>query len=198
VTDLAKPCPAGTPLFFEHDTDILLEALITSKTRIKLLLKFFLNPNTSAYLRGLATEFGESSNSVRLELNRLEKAGMLEATTNGNKKMFQVNKKHPLYHSMHQIVMKYVGIDQIINNIITGLGNLDAAYMGGDLANGKDSDIIDLVLIGDINRQYLVNTIEKAQNMTRKKIKYVIYSKKEADIKEFNGEDYFLIWSNIK
>ena len=40
-------------------------------------MKFFLNPTTQAYLRGLAAEFGESTNSIRLELNRLEKAKQL-------------------------------------------------------------------------------------------------------------------------
>ena len=50
----------------------MLDSLITSKTRIKLLLKFFLNTSTHAYLRGLADEFGESTNALRLELNHLE------------------------------------------------------------------------------------------------------------------------------
>ncbi|MCP4121434.1 MAG: ArsR family transcriptional regulator [Bacteroidetes bacterium] len=176
----------------------MLEALITSKTRIKLLLKFFLNPNTSAYLRGLSSEFGESSNAVRLELNRLEQAGMIEATSNGNKKMFQVNKKHPLFGSIQQIVMKYVGIDEIIQNVIRGLGNLEAAYMAGDLARGMDSNIIDLVLIGDINREYLSTTIEKAQTITNKKIRYLIYDELEATDRDFNATNYLLIWSKSK
>jgi hypothetical protein len=62
----------------------LLDSLITSKTRVKLLLKFFLNPETKAYLRGLSDEFGESSNGVRLELNRLTKAGLLTSESDGN------------------------------------------------------------------------------------------------------------------
>ena len=61
----------------------MLESLITSKTRTKLLLKFFLNPGTSAYLRGLAEEFGESTNGVRVELNRLSEAGLLESADEG-------------------------------------------------------------------------------------------------------------------
>jgi len=173
----------------------MLEALITSKTRIKLLLKFFLNPNTSAYLRGLASEFGESSNAVRLELNRLEQAGMLETSAAGNKKMFQVNKKHPLYSTVQQIVMKYVGIDSIVQNVIGGMGNLELAYMGGDLARGKNSDIIDLVLIGDINREYLSSTVEKAQELTSKKIQYLIYDCEEAAERVFDDKEFLLIWS---
>ncbi len=74
----------------------MLETLISSKTRIKLLLKFFLNSKTTSYLRGLESEFGDSTNAIRLELNRLEKAGMLTAFMQGNKKMFTANTDHPL------------------------------------------------------------------------------------------------------
>ena len=53
----------------------MLDALITSKTRVRLLVKFFLNPTMKSYLRELASEFEESTNSVRLELNRLKRSG---------------------------------------------------------------------------------------------------------------------------
>ena len=69
----------------------MIETLISSKTRIKLLLKFFLNSNTTSYLRGLEGEFGESSNAIRVELNKLEEAGMLSSEVKGNKKMFKAN-----------------------------------------------------------------------------------------------------------
>jgi NTP pyrophosphatase (non-canonical NTP hydrolase) len=49
----------------------VLDALITSKTRVKMLLKFFTNGTSSAYLRGLAEEFGESTNAIRHELNNV-------------------------------------------------------------------------------------------------------------------------------
>ena len=86
----------------------MIETLISSKTRIKLLLKFFLNSKNKAYLRNLAQEFGESTNAIRLELNRLEKAGMLTSNMEGNKKIFQTNIQHPLFQEIHSIVLKYV------------------------------------------------------------------------------------------
>lgn len=172
----------------------MLETLVTSKTRIKLLLKFFLNPNTSAYLRGLATEFGESSNAVRLELNKLEKAGMLYSKNVGNKKIFQVNKQHSLFDPIRHIVQKYIGLDKIIDFVVSKLGNLESAYLCGDLARGIGSEVIDLVFIGSIDRVYLNTAIEKAQHLTGKKIKYLIYETEEALTKTFNGQDYLLIW----
>lgn len=172
----------------------MLESLITSKTRVKLLLKFFLNPNTSGYLRGLSSEFGESSNAVRLELNRFEKAGMLNSKNVGNKKMFQVNKKHSLYDPIHHIIQKYIGLDKIIDFVISKLGNLEKAYLCGDLALGKESEIIDLILIGDLDRKYLNEAVDKAQRIANKKIKYLIYSSEEAKDMEYNSAENLLIW----
>ncbi|MEO1808004.1 MAG: ArsR family transcriptional regulator, partial [Bacteroidota bacterium] len=87
----------------------MVETLISSKTRIKLLLKFFLNSKTTSYLRNLESEFGESTNAIRVELNKFEKAGMLNSKMEGNKKMFRANIQHPLFKEIHSIVMKYVG-----------------------------------------------------------------------------------------
>ncbi|HMS99836.1 MAG TPA: ArsR family transcriptional regulator, partial [Saprospiraceae bacterium] len=87
----------------------MIEALISSKTRIKLLLKFFLNSNNKSYLRSLESEFGESSNAIRVELNRFEEAGMLSSFTSGNRKYFQANTQHPLYNEVHNILRKQLG-----------------------------------------------------------------------------------------
>ena len=86
----------------------MLETLISSKTRIKLLLKFFLNSKTTAYLRSLESEFGDSTNAIRLELNRLEKAGMLSSFMQGNKKMFTANTQHPLFSEVHNLSLIHI------------------------------------------------------------------------------------------
>ena len=69
----------------------MIETLISSKTRIKLLIKFFLNSDNTAYLRNLEDEFGESTNGIRIELNKFEKAGFLTSFSEGNKKIFTAN-----------------------------------------------------------------------------------------------------------
>jgi len=81
----------------------MIDSLITSKTRIKLLMKFFLNPGTSAYLRGLADELGESTNSVRVELNRLSEAGLLESAEEGRTKVYRANTAHPLFPEIQRM-----------------------------------------------------------------------------------------------
>ena len=96
----------------------MLDALITSKTRVKILVRFFLNSNCSSYLRELENEFGESTNGIRLELNKFEKAGLLVSEYKGNKKYFKANTSHTLYNDIHSILLKHTGLNTIIDKII--------------------------------------------------------------------------------
>lgn len=162
----------------------MLDALITSKTRIKLLLKFFLNSNNRDYLRGLESEFGDSSNSIRQELNKLETAGLLESNSEGNKKFFNANTKHPLFPEIKSILMKFTGLDQLITQVIDRLGDVNEVYLIGELGRGIESELIDLVFVGNIDRDYLNQLISKAEKHIKKKIRFVLFTLNEFSIKK--------------
>jgi hypothetical protein len=175
----------------------MLDTLITSKTRLKLLLKFFLNSGSKAYLRQLESEFGESSNAIRLELNRFEKANLLTTSTTGNKKFYRANTHHPLFPDINNILMKYVGFDQIVDKVVRKLGDLKCAYIVGDFAQGRDTNIIDLIFVCDgIDREYLARLIEKVEKLINRKIRYVIFN--EEEFKNYstnnNEEKVLLLW----
>lgn len=179
----------------------MLETLISSRTRIKLLLRLFLNPQSTAYLRGMAEEFDESTNSIRLELNRFQEAGMIVAESKGNKKVYKANEKHPLFKDLNNIILKYVGIDQIIENIIHRMGDLHQVYLIGDYAHGKDSGVIDLLFIGNINKDYMVNFVEKSEKLINKKVRYLSYETVEwqrmCEKEPYSGHNV-LLWQNNK
>lgn len=174
----------------------MLDTLISSKTRIKLLLKFFLNSSSRAYLRSLETEFGESTNAIRVELNRFEEAGMLKSNKEGNRKYFKANTKHPLFGEVQKIMQKYVGIDQIILRVVNKLGNLEKVYVEGSFAKGLDAEVVDLILIGkQIDRQYLTSLINKAEEVIKKQIRYVLFEPgKEKEYLENQSVKPLLIW----
>lgn len=160
----------------------MLESLITNKTRLKLLLKFFLNKQVTGYLRNLEIEFGESTNAIRIELNRFETARLLNSSFSGNKKYFRANTKHPLYNELNSILRKTVGIDKITKCILSQIGELKEAYLTGELAKGKDSNIIDLLLIGGfIDKIYVTTLIEKVEPSLQRKIRFLIINDTEKD-----------------
>lgn len=175
----------------------MLDTLITSKTRLKLLLKFFLNSSSRAHLRNLEAEFGESTNAIRLELNKFEEAGLLKSEVSGNKKVFRANTGHPLFSDIHNILLKTIGFDQIIDRVVTKLGNVEMAFVTGDFARGMDAPIIDLVFVGnDINQEYLVKLATKTEELISRKIRYIIFSSAEFEIyrKNVSARDLLLIW----
>jgi DNA-binding TFAR19-related protein (PDSD5 family) len=177
----------------------MLDTLITSKTRLKLLLKFFLNSNARAHLRNLESEFGESTNAIRLELNKFEQAGLLKSEVEGNKKVFHANTSHPLFQDIHNILLKTIGFDQIIDRVVTKLGNVDIAFVTGDFARGIDTQIIDLILVGtQINQEYLVKLVNITEDLISRKIRYVIFYPDEFENyrKNFTNKDLLLIWKS--
>lgn len=143
-------------------------------------MKFFLNASAKSYLRDLEAEFGESTNGIRIELNRFEQAGMLESRMEGNKKIYHANTSHPLFGDIHNILLKYTGIDKVIDNVLQRLGSLQQAWLIGDFARGRDSKIIDLLLIGEnINVENLVGYIAKVEELIDRKIRYLILKEEE-------------------
>jgi len=158
----------------------MLDVLISNKTRVKLLLRFFLNPDQQAYLRGLEKEFKDSTNSIRLELNRFEEAGLIVSFKEGNKKMYKVNATYPLFNDLHSLAMKHFGVDQILSHIVSKLGHLKAVYLTGDLAEGRDSDLLDIAIVSDqIDREYLATLVEKTENLINRKIRTMVVSSEE-------------------
>ena len=123
--------------------DTLFSGLIPSKTRIRLLVRFFFNPKLRSYLRELAKEFGVSSNSVRKELNQLTRTNLLKSERNGRQVFYMANEDHPLFPELRSMVSKVMGIDQVIDGIVNELGDVEEAYLIDDYAEGKDSGIIE-------------------------------------------------------
>lgn len=176
----------------------MIETLISSKTRVKLLMKFFLNSHTTAYLRSLEEEFGESTNGIRLELNKFEKAGFIASQTQGNKKVFKANTRHPLFKDIQRIIMKMVGLNHVVDYIVQRIGDLHKVYLVGKLANGQNTEIIDIVVVGEnLNIPFLIEQIQKAEKKIDKKIRYVYYTAGEFAIEKIKepGMHPLLLWS---
>ena len=162
----------------------MLESLVTSKTRIKLLLKFFSHGN-SGYLRSLAKEFDESTNSVRVELNRLTEAGLLLSEDEGKTKMYKANQSHPFFSEIKGMVSKFLGLDDLLEKVVKRMGNVEKAVIVGDYAKGIDSGTIHMILIGkELDREYLDFLINKTYEKISRNVEVEIM---ETDPGNLNG-----------
>ena len=144
----------------------MLEALITSKTRLKLLVKFFVLSSNTGYLRGIAEEFDESTNAIRRELNQLAEAGFLERKLDQNKVLYRANTSHPLFESVQHLVRSFLGIDEIIFNVLERVGDVETIVLIGSFERSSPSDIITLVFRGsNLKRDYLTHLAVKASKV---------------------------------
>tara|TARA_Y100001958_G_scaffold61576_1_gene41390 strand:- start:1304 stop:1810 length:507 start_codon:yes stop_codon:yes gene_type:complete len=149
----------------------VLNTLISSKTRLNLLLRFFLNLAKKSHLRGIANDLNESTNSIRLELNNLTEAGYLIKKKEKNKVNYLANKNHPLFHVLVDLVRKHTGIESIINNIVSVINDLNKIYLIGDYAKGIDSGIIKIYIDGKIiDSEYIYEVIKKTEIKINRKI----------------------------
>ena len=179
--------------------DNLLSGLIASKTRIKLLVRLFFNPATRAYLRELAKEFDVSTNAVREELNQLKKTGLLETQKSGRQIFYMANTKHSLFPELKSMVSKVMGIDQVIDGIVDRLGDLEKAYLIDDYAEGKDTGIIDLLLVGKIDQYHLNDLSRKTERYIRRKIRSLVVSRSEYKelLPKLKDRPRILIWEAL-
>ena len=182
----------------KNEGKILLEHLITSKTRIKLLLKFFANPGNKGYLRELAKEFAESTNAVRVELNRLAQADLLKCEDEGRTKVYSANERHTLFPEISSMVHKFLGIDilaELIESKVRALGQVQLVAIIGDYAQGIDSGLIQVMIFGEsLDTELLARLQEKAQELLGKNINVQILPRSE--IKNWQANEMLVVWGD--
>lgn len=158
----------------------MLNSLITSKTRLRVLVKFFIRAANKGHLNSLASEFGESTNGVRKELNKLKDAGYLVSNKEQNKVIYRANTKHPLYSVLQQLVKKHLRLDEMVETIVKRIGDIQKIILIGDYAKGIDSGLIEVLLIAnDINLEYINKLEKKLKNKIGRKVVFSMESEEE-------------------
>ena len=107
---------------------------------------------------------------MRIELNKLQEAGLIESFAEGQKVIYRPNSKNPFYLELTKLVFKYLGFDQLEERVLSQLGDLQAAYVIGDYANGLDTGVIEVALVGNVDQEYALNLAEKGEKELRRKV----------------------------
>jgi hypothetical protein len=130
------------------------------------------------YLNGLATEFNESTNSIRKELNHLSEAGYLEKFKDNNKVSYKANVSHPLFDVLQKVVFKHLGLEEIVERVLERMGPVQQILLVGDYAQGLDSGTVDVVLIGNqLNTEYIEALEEKVEDLIDRKVNFYLATK---------------------
>ncbi|NOR47001.1 MAG: hypothetical protein GQ533_03000 [Methanosarcinaceae archaeon] len=171
----------------------MLEQIVTSKTRVKLLTLFLLNPDTEMYVREISRRIEENINAVRRELANLEDIGLLGSYFKGNLKYFVVNKQMPIYEELKSIILKTEGVSKVLHDDLQKLGSIDKAYIYGSFASGKadGTSDIDVMIVGDVDEDSLIIDIKQLEDFLMREVNYTLYTPEEYT-KRLQNKDSFL------
>jgi hypothetical protein len=161
-------------------------------------MRLFFNPRTRSYLRELANEFNVSTNAVRTELNQLRDTNLLVSKKDGRHVFYMANENHPLFPELKSMVTKVLGIDRVVESIVKRLGDLQLAFLIDDYAIGKDTGIIDLLLVGNINQQHLADLSKKTERYIKRKIRSLVFTREEYErfLPSFRDRPQILLWQS--
>ena len=178
----------------------MLSNLITSKIKVQIVMRLFLNPERHVYLRELADEFNASPSHIKTELDQLKNADLLNSEKKGRQIFFSANTSHSIFPELHSMVKKSLGMDRIMESILIRLGNLKKAYLIDDYAKGKDTGIIDIVLVGDIDQYHLNDLTRKTERYIKRKIRTLVLDEKEFNALEssLKKRGMMLLWETSK
>jgi len=165
-----------------------------SKLREELLALFFTNPNKKYYLRELERLLNFSVGNIRRELIKLESSGLFLSENKGNLVYYYLNQSYPLFEELKSIIFKTSGAPKILQNFLEKLNGISQAFIYGSFAKGEekeDSDI-DLLIIGEVNEDKLIEVISKLERRLQREINYAIYGKEDFKKKKEERNPFIL------
>ena len=156
----------------------ILDTIFTSRTRVHLLLTFFSNVRNTGFLRRMAEEFGESTNSVHTELLRLADAGLILSRDIGRRRYYRANPRHPLYPELRNLAQKALGLDDI-RQILAKCRDVQLVLVIGAYSRGRDSGTIELMIVGREKKPDMDGIIAQAEEASGRSVRPFLFSEKQ-------------------
>ncbi|GAB6284021.1 MAG: hypothetical protein STSR0009_02200 [Methanoregula sp.] len=170
----------------------MLEAIISSRTRVKLLTLFLLNPGREYYVREIARMTEENTNAVRRELANLESFGLLTGQKKGNQQYYTVNRDFFLYEDLQKIMLKTEGVARILKEKLGVTKDIDCMFIFGSFARGTagaKSDI-DLFIVGDVDENTVIPLVHESERILNREINYTLMRREELTKRKSAGDPF--------
>lgn len=157
----------------------MLEQLFGSRTRVKLLRIFLINPETDYFVRELTRKIKERINSVRRELSNLESIGLIVAHEGKQRKYYRIDKDFILFPELRSLLLKsQLTVERNLAKRLQQVGQISFLALTGIFTDVKSVQT-DILIVGKVNRAKLQRMISGFQKDIDKKIRYTIMSRKE-------------------
>lgn len=174
---------------------MLLEDLIISRVRVKMLSLFLNNPAMIYHVREVVRQVGEEINAVRRELAHLEKAGMLAKEQRANRLFYRFRKEYPLYYELMELVGKTSGLGWDIVKNKAKLGKIKFAMLSGRFLRGlphKSGSDVDLLIVGSVVLQELGAFVKAEEVKKERELNYTVMTEEEFAFRKRRRDPFVL------
>ena len=161
-----------------------------SKIRQRILALIMDAPERRMHLRGIARAVGTSAGTAARELGRLEDAGLVRRTREGNQVYFEARPEQPLFGQIRDVVRQVAGAPIILRRHLSGLAGVERAVILGSYAHGplkSDSDV-DILIVGDPDRDDLTDRLEMASLEISRPVNEVVMTQTDLDSRRVQGD----------
>ncbi len=176
----------------------MLQHIIPSKTRRKILEFFFHHPGETYYLRKIVREIDEEVNAVKRELDILSEEKLLLKERRLNKIFYSLNKNYTFYDEFTRIFMKTRPVSLVIYKDLPKLGKLRYIAVSCKFPKNlliKDDEIY-FLFVGVVVVAEVEAIMKDAEKMFGKPINYTAMTEDEFVFRKKNNDPF--IWRFLK
>jgi hypothetical protein len=174
---------------------MLLEDLIISKVRVKMLELFLTNPGKIFHVRDIVRRIDEEINAVRRELSHMEKIGLVSKEQRANRLYYALRKDYPLYYELLDLMGKTTGLGKDILKNKAKLGKIKFAMMSGRFLRGlprlSTSDV-DLLIVGQVVLPELSQLVKLEETRRERELNYTVMSEEEYEFRKRRRDPFVL------
>ena len=173
----------------------MLEDIVVSKTRVKLLELFLTNPGKIFHVRDLVRRVDEEINAVRRELAHLEKKGIVNKEPRGNRLYYAMRKDYPLYFEFMEIFAKTRGLGAEILKNRQKLGRLKYVAFSGRFARRAtkdDPEQVDVFVVGEVVLPELALLVRSEESKRGEEINYTVMTEDEFGFRKKRRDPFIM------
>src|SRR3989344_540247 len=174
---------------------MLLEDLIISRVRVKMLALFLSHPGTIYHVREIVRQVGEEINAVRRELAHLEKGGMLSKEQRANRLFYRFRREYPLYFELMELIGKTSGLGLDIVKNKARLGKIKFAMLSGRFLRGlphKGGNDVDLLIVGSVVLPELSALVKAEEVRRERELNYTVMTEEEFEFRKRRRDPFVL------
>lgn len=170
----------------------MLDRLIASSARVKVLRLLLLNEGKRYYQREIADLADLPVRAIQRESTRLTEIGLLRRIEDGNRVYFQANPACPIFPELKRILLKTVALEFLLSDALSGDVQIELAFVYGSYAANQATAIsdVDIFVIGSISSRRLSAALRPVQAEIQREINYHLVTLEEFQERLERGEGF--------